>query len=102
MDPRLRRRHLRRLFGMTLVDLILHYENAILRIREKEANDDCVDSQSLPVAVTRYKRLEVSASHAFTATNFYIVQQELRNMGDRKSTRLNSSHSGESRMPSSA
>ena len=27
---------------------------------------------------------------------------ELYNLGDRKSTRLNSSHSGESRMPSSA
>ena len=29
---------------MTLVDMILHYENAIVRIRENEARDDCTAS----------------------------------------------------------
>ena len=32
----------------------------------------------------------------------FLIAEPLRNLGDRKSTRLNSSHSGESRMPSSA
>ena len=36
--------HLHVDFGMTLVDLVLHYENVIVRLRTKEANDDCVDS----------------------------------------------------------
>ena len=31
-----------------------------------------------------------------------LTQEELANRRDRKSTRLNSSHSGQSRMPSSA
>ena len=39
---------------------------------------------------------------SFTATFFWIVSVLLLVMGDRKSTRLNSSHSSVSRMPSSA
>jgi zinc finger SWIM domain-containing protein 3 len=44
--------HLHLDYGMTLVDLILHYENAIVRLRETEAKDDCMCSQTTPVAVT--------------------------------------------------
>jgi zinc finger SWIM domain-containing protein 3 len=66
---------------MSLVELVLHYENAIVRLRTKEANDDCVDSQTIPVAVTRFKDIEVAASHVFTAANFYMVQEELKKIG---------------------
>ena len=34
--------------------------------------------------------------------NGYLIDQFIQDVSDRKSTRLNSSHSGESRMPSSA
>ena len=34
---------------MTLVDMILHYENTVVRIHENEARDDCTTSQTLPV-----------------------------------------------------
>jgi hypothetical protein len=67
---------------MTLVDLILHYENAIVRLRENEAEDDCTCSQILPVAVTDCKEIEIDASHAFTPANFYILQQDLKKIGD--------------------
>ncbi|KAK1699325.1 hypothetical protein QYE76_016022 [Lolium multiflorum] len=43
---------------MTLVDMILHYENCITRIRENEAHDDCTASQTLPVPVTSCRDLE--------------------------------------------
>ncbi|KAK1620380.1 hypothetical protein QYE76_025897 [Lolium multiflorum] len=45
---------------MTLVDMILHYENCITRIRENEAHDDCTASQTLPVPVTSCRDLEDS------------------------------------------
>lgn len=28
--------------GMTIVDLVVHYENCIVRLRENEGHDDCV------------------------------------------------------------
>ena len=63
---------------MTLVDMILHYENAVVRIRENEARDDCTASQSLPVPVTSSRELEIAASHVFTPANFYMLQDDLR------------------------
>ena len=63
---------------MTLVDMILHYENAVVRIRENEARDDCTASQSLPVPVTSSMELEIAASHVFTPANFYMLQDDLR------------------------
>ncbi|KAK1693255.1 hypothetical protein QYE76_009952 [Lolium multiflorum] len=47
---------------MTLVDMILHYENCITRIRENEAHDDCTASQTLPVPVTSCRDLELQDS----------------------------------------
>jgi zinc finger SWIM domain-containing protein 3 len=74
--------HLHLDYGMTLVDLIMHYENAIVRIRESEAEDDCICSQSLPVAVTESKEIEVALAHAFSPANFYILQQDVKKLGD--------------------
>ena len=73
--------HLNLDFGMTMVDMIVHFENAGNRIREEEARRDCTDSQSIPVAVTRYKEIESSAARLFTADNFYILQDELKKIG---------------------
>jgi hypothetical protein len=60
----------------------MNYENAIVRIHESEVEDDCISSQSLPVAVTKFKEIEVSLAHAFTPANFYILQQDLKKLGD--------------------
>ena len=38
----------------------------------------------------------------YVPRNLFIVKQPIRSLIDRKSTRLNSSHMSESRMPSSA
>ncbi|KAK1620705.1 hypothetical protein QYE76_026222 [Lolium multiflorum] len=64
------------------LDLIMHYENAIVRIRESKAEDDCICSQSLPVAVTESKEIEVALAHAFSPANFYILQQDVKKLGD--------------------
>jgi hypothetical protein len=66
---------------MTLVDMIVHYENVVVRLREKEARDDCTASQTLPVPITNSRELELAASKAFTPTVFYILQKELRKIG---------------------
>jgi len=64
---------------MTLVDMAVHYEVAIVRIRENEARDDCTASQTKPVAiVTNSKILEEAAAKIFTAANFYMLQDELK------------------------
>ena len=68
-------------FGLTMVDMVVHYENNSSRVREEEARQDTIDSQTVPVAVTRYKDIEMSASRKFTATNFYLVQGELKKIG---------------------
>jgi hypothetical protein len=60
----------------------MHYENAIVRIRKSEVEDDCISSQSLPMAVTKFKEIEVSLARAFTPANFYILQQDLKKLGD--------------------
>ena len=66
---------------MTLVDMILHYENAVVHIRENEAHDDCTASQTAPVPVTRCRELEVAASRVFTPANFYMLQDDLKKVG---------------------
>ncbi|TVU18717.1 hypothetical protein EJB05_34829, partial [Eragrostis curvula] len=62
---------------MSLLDLVLHYDNSVSRLRETEAADDCTASTSFPVALTDYKEIEESASHIFTAANFYKIQEDL-------------------------
>jgi hypothetical protein len=66
---------------MTPVDMIMHYENAVIRLRVKEARDDCTASQTLPVPITNSRELEVAASKTFTPAVFYILQDELRKIG---------------------
>uniref|UniRef100_A0ACD5XCJ2 Uncharacterized protein n=1 Tax=Avena sativa TaxID=4498 RepID=A0ACD5XCJ2_AVESA len=69
--------HLHLDYGMTLVDLIVHYENAIVRFQENEARDDCTSSQTMPVTVTKWPEIERAAANTFTKANFYIIQEEL-------------------------
>ena len=69
---------------MTLVDMILHYENTVVCIRENKAPDDCTASESLPVPVTSSRELEIAASHVFTPANFYMLQDDLRKIGGMK------------------
>ena len=57
--------------------------------------------EGLEGRVTGYKEVTVPANSA-TAKNSTSLLRKPANRADRKSTRLNSSHSGESRMPSSA
>ncbi|KAK1602044.1 hypothetical protein QYE76_027202 [Lolium multiflorum] len=61
---------------MTIVDMIMHYDNAIVRLRENEAHDDCTASQTTPVAITNFRELEVAAAKIFTPAVFYIIQEE--------------------------
>ena len=68
--------------AMTIVDLVVHYENCIVRQRENEAHDDCVSNQTLPPSVTEYKDIEKPAAKVFTHANFYILQQDLKKMGE--------------------
>ena len=51
------------------------------------------------IDLKKYYGTEPNITHALNGVNFTVEQGEFV---DRKSTRLNSSHSGESRMPSSA
>uniref|UniRef100_A0ACD5V8N2 Uncharacterized protein n=1 Tax=Avena sativa TaxID=4498 RepID=A0ACD5V8N2_AVESA len=70
--------HLHLDYGMTLVDLIMHYENAIVRIRETEARDDCTALQTMPVIVTKWQQIKLAMASTFTPANFYILQDDLR------------------------
>ncbi|XP_044344058.1 protein FAR1-RELATED SEQUENCE 5-like [Triticum aestivum] len=74
--------HLHLDYGMTIVDLVVHYENCIVRLRENEANDDCEANQKVPPAVTEYKDIEEHAAKVFTPANFYILQNDLKKMGE--------------------
>ncbi|KAM3197683.1 hypothetical protein ACQJBY_073010 [Aegilops geniculata] len=74
--------HLHLDYGMTIVDLVVHYENCIVRLRENEARDDCNSSQTLPPSVTEYKDIEKHAAIVFTRANFYILQEDLKKMGE--------------------
>ncbi|XP_073360322.1 protein FAR1-RELATED SEQUENCE 5-like [Aegilops tauschii subsp. strangulata] len=68
-------------YGMTIVDLVVHYENCIVRLRENEAYDDCEAHQKDPPSVTEYKALEEHDAKVFTPANFYILQKDFQNMG---------------------
>lgn len=68
--------------GMAIVDLVVHYENCIVRLHENEAYDDCRSNQSVPPAVTEYKDIEKHAASVFTIDNFYILQEDLKKMGE--------------------
>lgn len=68
---------------MTIVYIVVHYENCIVRLRENEAHDDCTASQTLPVAVLDdFKHIEKAATREFTKTNFYMLQQDMKNAGE--------------------
>ena len=67
---------------MCLVQLILHYENASGRIREKEAKHDSACSQSTPVPIADSNEIEVAASKVFTPENFYLLLEDLKKIGD--------------------
>ena len=70
--------HLHLDYGMTIVDMIVHYENCIVRLRENEAYDDYTASQTLPVTVTECQAIESYAAKAFTQANFYMLQQDMK------------------------
>ena len=65
--------------GMTIVDMIVHYENCIVRLHENEAHDDYTNSQTVTVLVLdACKDIEKSVAHVFTAANFYILQEDMK------------------------
>jgi hypothetical protein len=61
------------------MDMIVHYGNAVNRIREKVVAR--TNSQTIHVAIAKFKEIELAASRVFTAANFFIPQDELRNIG---------------------
>lgn len=68
---------------MTIVDMIVHYENCIVRLRENEAYDDCTATQTDPVPdLTEGTHIEKAAAREFTAANFYILQQDMKKAGE--------------------
>ncbi|XP_044961482.1 uncharacterized protein LOC123412593 [Hordeum vulgare subsp. vulgare] len=74
--------HLHLDYGMTIVDLVVHYENCIDRLRENEAEDDCTANQSLPPSITAYKAIEDHDALVFTPANFYILQKDLLKLAE--------------------
>ena len=62
--------------------MILHYENAVVRIHENEARDDCTASQSVPVPVTSSRELEIVASHCWGRSNFKKIPTHTQDHGD--------------------
>ena len=67
------------------------------RIRLNAFDMTCVAHQSFGLW-----RHPEDQSHRYQDLAYWTELAQLLERGDRKSTRLNSSHSGESRMPSSA
>ena len=70
-----------------------------------EGLDEMVGSTRLSIGAHVAGIVAAATSRAISTANGFIVHNENNMKGlrlDRKSTRLNSSHSGESRMPSSA
>ncbi|XP_040249298.1 protein FAR-RED IMPAIRED RESPONSE 1-like [Aegilops tauschii subsp. strangulata] len=60
--------------GMTIVDMVVHYENCIVRLHENESYHDCMSTQTLPVPVLDdFKCIEKAAARHFTAVNFYLL-----------------------------
>ena len=69
--------------GMTIVDMVVHYENCIVRLRENESHDDCMSTQTFPVPVLdEFKCIEKAAARDFTAVNFYLLQKEMKKAAD--------------------
>ena len=64
--------------AVTIVDLVVHYENCIVRLLENEAHDDRNANQKLPSSITEYKAIEEHAAKVFTPANFYILQDDLK------------------------
>nr|XP_040249178.1 protein FAR1-RELATED SEQUENCE 5-like [Aegilops tauschii subsp. strangulata] len=54
--------HLHLNYGMTIVDLVVHYENYVVHFCGNEANDDCEANQKVPPVVTEYKDIEEHAA----------------------------------------
>uniref|UniRef100_A0A8I6XCC8 Protein FAR1-RELATED SEQUENCE n=1 Tax=Hordeum vulgare subsp. vulgare TaxID=112509 RepID=A0A8I6XCC8_HORVV len=76
--------HLHLGYGTTIVDLVVHYENCIVHLRENEAHDDCEANQNVPPVIIIYKAIEEHAAKVFTHANFYILQDDLKKMGQLK------------------
>nr|XP_040258801.2 protein FAR1-RELATED SEQUENCE 5 [Aegilops tauschii subsp. strangulata] len=70
--------HLHLDYGMTIIDMIVHYENCIVCLRENEAYDDYTASQTVPGTVTECQTIESYAAKAFTHANFYMLQQDMK------------------------
>nr|XP_045088153.1 uncharacterized protein LOC123496851 [Aegilops tauschii subsp. strangulata] len=69
--------------GMTIVDMVVHYENCIVRLRENKSHDDCMSTQTLPVPVVdEFKCIEKAAARDFAAVNFYLLQIEMKKAAD--------------------
>lgn len=66
---------------MTMVAMARHYENAIGRFRENEAQDECTASQTFPALVTNFSALEFATAETFTPVVFYILQKEISKTG---------------------
>ena len=75
--------------------------NGVLRLY-----DEMHDAQEAGLICTNWKRgiypSRVTAIAALERNNLFVTEENGRIIGDRKSTRLNSSHRHTSRMPSSA
>ena len=64
---------------------------------------DDTDMETLTAIVKRYQEQDTwKDSLIFEKDSFLLLSDILESAGDRKSTRLNSSHRSQSRMPSSA
>ncbi|XP_073362989.1 protein FAR1-RELATED SEQUENCE 5-like [Aegilops tauschii subsp. strangulata] len=79
--------HLHLDYGMTIIDMIVHYENCIVRLHENEAYDDYTASQTVPVTVTECETIESYAAKAFMQANFYMLQQDMKKVQELEVTR---------------
>ena len=71
----------------------------------KQANEEPETSAAVKTRMQELQKQhteEVRTLYEWHAQDYYDEMLDLSRSEDRKSTRLNSSHSGESRMPSSA
>ena len=101
-------------FAMGFVDLVgiaSNYLKADLGLSDSEANIFpslvffwfLIFSVPTGMLMNRIGRKKtVLLSLIVNMQSFFIILRRISHFGDRKSTRLNSSHSGQSRMPSSA
>ena len=82
-----------------LMDRTLHQETALERVREKArlTDEELLELKSWKVVTEQKLKLAEQMRDEYQR-----MTEELKTVLDRKSTRLNSSHSDSSRMPSSA